>query len=216
MTSIPARPARGAAAAVLAVLLGTSACRSAPPEVEEFLLATAVGGDGGRGVGRPLPALRVKPLAPRGFLDRRELAWREGDVRAGAYRYRRWGEPPAEAVTRLLVDALRARGAFTQVDGSAARPIGPLTLAGELLALHEVTDESGSGAAGVAELELVLEFAEADSPTARRILRARHEVAAHDDSMAALVRALSEALGRVLDELAPAVEAAAAELAPAR
>lgn len=197
---------------LLAALLLSPACRSGPPPIEEYLLSTNAPEAGAHAAGSRLAALRVKPLVARGFLDRKEIAWREGDVRCGAYHYRRWCEPPAEAVTRLLIDTLRARGTFEQVDGAAPRAAGPFTLSGELLGLHEETDESGEHPAGIAEIELVLETAgadPADAPT-RRVLRARAAVAARDGSMEMLVRALDEALELVFAELAPQVEAAAA------
>jgi cholesterol transport system auxiliary component len=195
---------------LLAALLAWPSCRSGPPSVDEYLLATRPPPSAPSASPR-LPAIRVKPLVPRGFLDRKEIAWREGDVRAGAYHYRSWSEPPAELVTRRLIEALRARGAFEQVDGTAPRSAGPFTLSGELLGLHEATDEGGAHPRGVAELELAVEVSGADPERApiRRTLHARAEVAASDESMEALVRALSDALERVLDELAPQVEAAA-------
>ncbi len=193
----------------LSLVLG--GCSSGPAKAREYLLAARVPAATSR-EGPKLPPLRVKPLVPRGFLDRSAIAWREGDVRSGAYQYLRWSEPPAEAATRALVDALRARGAFEQVDTAAARTSGRCTLSGELLGFHEESDEQGGHAAGVAELELVVEIASDDPAAAprRRIVRARHAVAAGDETMEALVRAVSAALEQTLAELLPQVEAAAA------
>jgi ABC-type uncharacterized transport system auxiliary subunit len=221
MTSPRARSRAQCGSAVVTLILfaiGLVACRSEPPPVEEYLLAAESKPATSPREGAPLPALRVRALVPRGFLDREPIAWREGDVRAGAYRYRRWSERPAETVTRRLIDALRVRGAFAQVDDATARPNGPFTLSGELLGLHETTDERGEHPAGVAELELVLEIAAPDGtvgPPTRTIFRARHEVAVADDSMESLVRAIGAALAQVFDELLPQVEAAA-QAAPAR
>jgi uncharacterized lipoprotein YmbA len=207
----------GVRAAIVVAVATVAACRSGPPPIREFMLSTSSiadaaksaagpdsspGSKGSDGVGK-LPAVRVTPLLPRAFLDRRGIAWREGDVRSGAYQYRRWSEAPADAVTRALVDTLRARGAFAQVDATGDAAARGVTLRGELLGLHESSDEKGEHPFGVAELELVV-----DAGATRTILHARHAVAAADESMEALVRAVSEALGQVLGDLAPQVEAA--------
>ena len=224
---------KGIAAVSLALAL--AACRSSSPPVEEFLLAPLAiarasaaptpgteSGPDAEGEAAPadataarrLPPLRLEPLNARGFLDRREICWREGPVRAGPYRYRRWGEPPAEAVTRQLVELLRARGRFEQVDASALAE-GAVRVGGDLLALHEESDESGDDPHGVAAIELAIEVTSASDggPTARRIVHVERRVAAADDSMEALVAAISAALAEVLLEVAAQIEEAAAQAA---
>ncbi len=197
---------RARALALVACLTG---CRNSAPPVEEFMLAPLPMASPRMAPASAealrLPLLRVRPLVARGFLDRRELAWREGEVRAGPYHYRRWSEPPAEAVTRALIDALRARGCFEQVDGSA---LGgePFVLSGELIGLHESSDADGSHPRGVAALELRLEGTTKDG--VRPIFTATRQVAAADGSMEALVVAISAALAEVLAELVPQIEAA--------
>lgn len=205
-------------AALLLAVAGVG-CRNTAPPIEEFLLAPLppstllarpaeaapeVGAEVARAA--KLPALRVRPLTARSFLDRREIAWREGDVRAGPYHYRRWSEPPAEAVTRQLIEALRARGRFAQVEGSSLGGAA-LTLRGELLGLHEESGADGSAPHGVAALELCLEAASRDGVP--QLFTASRRVAAVDDSMEALVEAISAALAELLEELLPQLEAAA-------
>ncbi|MBL8841396.1 MAG: membrane integrity-associated transporter subunit PqiC [Planctomycetes bacterium] len=213
--------------AALLLAAASGGCRNTSPPIEEFLLAPlppstllARPADGVAAAAPPsapadapadapaakLPALRVRPLTARSFLDRREIAWREGDVRAGPYHYRRWSEPPAEAVTRQLIAALRARGRFAQVEGSSLGG-APLTLRGELLGLHEESGADGSDPHGVAALELCLEAATRDGVP--QLFTASRRVAAADDSMEALVEAISAALAALLEELLPQVEAAA-------
>lgn len=205
-------------AVVVLGLLGAG-CRSEAPATQEYLLAIELPASEPResepsaseeaGRAPTLPPLAVRSLAARGFLDRDEIAWREGDVRAGAYRYRRWSELPAECVTRLLVDAIRARGAFQRVEAGDAGD--GLVVSGELLGLHEESDEQGAHPKGVAEVELVLELRGAGDrdPAVRRIVRSRAQVAAEGDSMDAVVRAIRTALAEVLSDLARQVEAEA-------
>jgi uncharacterized lipoprotein YmbA len=209
--SVGARPAAGALPiASLLVAAGlAAACSGSAPETRAYLLgerpapAAASAHD--------LPALRVRPLVARSFLEAREIAWRQGDVLAGAYRYHRWSEPPAEMVTRALIDALRDGGRFATVDGAAPRAIAPLSLSGELLGLHEVAEADGSKPRGVAELEVTLEAeASGGAPARHWTLRERRSVDAADASVDALVRALSEAAGQVIAAIAKEVEEAAA------
>jgi len=207
--------------AAVALALGVAACRSSAPPVEEFLLAPLSAerleppSDGTMSsAARRLPPLRLEPLVARGFLDRREICWREGPVRAGPYRYRRWGEPPTEAVTRQLVELLRARGRFAQVDASALAD-GWVRITGELLALHEESGEAGDDPHGVAAIELSIEATdpERNVRVPRRIVHVERRVAAADDSIDALVAAISAALSEVLVELAAQIEEVAAQAA---
>jgi uncharacterized lipoprotein YmbA len=202
-----------AAAAVVACVLA-AACASRPPETRAYLLgepAARAPDPSHDPATHDLPALRVKPLAARSFLDTNEIAWRQGDVLAGTYRYHRWSEPPAEMVTRALILALRDGGRFAAVDGSAPRATAPLVLGGELLGLHEVAAADGTRPRGVVELELTLE-AEAGGgvPLRHWTLHESRSVDAADASVDALVRAVSEAAEQAIAAIARDVEAAAA------
>jgi len=205
------RLARGAAACVLA-----TACQGGSTELRDYLLvddppapdAPAPAGSAPKG---DLAAVRVRPLVARSFLDHPEIAWRQGDVLAGAYRWHRWSEPPAEMVTHAWIEALRAGGRFAAVDGSAARPSAPFTLSGELLGFHELTDADGSHARGVVEIEVTVEREPRDGASAlHQVVRASRSVDAADDTVDALVRALSEATRQAVAELARAAEEAVA------
>ena len=203
-------PGNALAIAALFTAALSAGCRSTPPPIEQYLLALPTFAPLMRDE-PPMPVLRMLPLVARGFLDHAEIAWREGDVRAGAYRYRRFGELPAETATRALRDALRAIGGFEAVDGPDGRARGSFTLRGELLGLHEQCDEGGGHPTGVAEGELGLESA-ADDPTRplrRTTLHARREVAASDESMEASVRAISAAYADVIGDLVAQVATAA-------
>lgn len=199
----------------LAAAGALAGCRNATPPVEEFLIAPLTALEPAlaeQPSASDLAAVRVEPLSARGFLARREICWREGDVRAGPYHYRRWGELPDATVTRALIDRLRARGRFARVDGGAAgeRVAPPVRVAGELLALHEECDAQGRSPHGVAALELVVEV-QRDGMVVRSVVASARRVPAADDSMEALVRAIGDALGAVLDEVVPQVEALAAQ-----
>jgi uncharacterized lipoprotein YmbA len=197
-----------ACAAVAAAALA-GACSSTPPETRAYLLC-----ERSAPVAAPahdLPALRVKPLVARGFLDAKSIAWRQGDVLAGAYRYHDWSEPPAEMVTRALILALRDGGRFSAVDGVVPRATAPLSLGGELLGLHEVADADGSHPRGVAEIEVTLEAeAGAGVPARHWTLRASKSVDAADDSIDAVVRAVSDAAAQAVGDLARDVATVAA------
>jgi ABC-type uncharacterized transport system auxiliary subunit len=196
------------AAAVIACALA-AACSSRPPETRAYLLGDAPVRPAEPA--RDLPALRVKPLAARSFLDTNEIAWRQGDVLAGTYRYHRWSEPPAEMATRALVLALRDGGRFASVDGTTSRAAAPLVLSGELLGLHEVAEADGSRPRGVVELEVTLEAeAGAGVPARHWTIDVSRSVDAADGSVDALVRAVSEAAAQAIDALAREIEAAAA------
>ena len=196
-------------ASLLVVAALAAACSSSPPDTRAYLL-----GERSAPAAAPahdLPALRVRSLVARSFLEAREIAWRQGDVLAGAYRYHRWSEPPAEMVTRALILALRDGGRFSTVDGATPRAIAPLVLSGELLGLHEVAEADGSKPRGVAELEVTLEAeASGGAPARHWTLRERRSVDAADGTVDALVRALSEAAGEVIAAIAKEIEEAAA------
>ncbi|MBM4014698.1 MAG: hypothetical protein FJ293_07020 [Planctomycetes bacterium] len=201
-------------------LVGLSAwsagCRNSAPPVEEFLLAPLPDALAAPAAARAAagPSVRVVPLRPRGFLDRREIGWREGAVRAGPYHYKRWGEAPAEAVTRQLVELLRARERFAAVDARAEAE-GEMVVAGELLGLHEECAEDGSAPHGVAAIEYRMEWLDPVTGTRResspRLITRR--VAVADASLAALAAAISTALHQVLEEIALQLEASAAQAA---
>lgn len=196
-------------AAALAVAIAALSCSSSPPESRAYLLGERPAP--AKSPTRDLPAIRVRPLAARSFLEAREIAWRQGDVLAGAYRYHRWSEPPAEMVTRELIDSLRDGGRFAAVDTTAPRATAPLTLSGELLGLHEVAEADGSKPRAVMELEVTLEAeAEGNAPARHWTLRERRSVDAADDTIDALVRALSQAAAEVIAAIAKEVEEAAA------
>jgi uncharacterized lipoprotein YmbA len=204
--SVAARPR---SAAVLVAAIAVASCSSSPPESRAYLLGERPAP--AANPARDLPAIRVRPFAARSFLEAREIAWRQGDVLAGAYRYHRWSEPPAEMVTRALIDSLRDGGRFASVDSTAPRASAPLILSGELLGLHEVAEADGSKPRGVAELELTLEAEPVGGAPARHwTLREKRSVDAADATVDALVRALSEAAAQVIAALEKEVEEAAA------
>src|SRR5262249_49697260 len=119
-----------------------------------------------------------------------------------------------EMVTHAWLEALRRGGRFAAVDGGAARPSAPFTLSGELLGFHELTDADGAKPRGVVEVEVTVEREPRDGAAAlHRILRASRSVAAADDTIDAVVRALSEATTQAVEELARAAEAVVAEAA---
>jgi uncharacterized lipoprotein YmbA len=201
---------RGRRALLAAGLLAVLSCHSGTPELREYLLAPAAAAN--PSPAHDLPALRVRPLAARGFLDRKEIAWRQGSVLAGTYLYHRWCEDPAEMATRALIDALRAAGRFAQVDGAAAVAVAPLTLSGELVGMHEETDADGARPRGVVTVEVTLERrAEGDAPPRHWTRASTATVLAADDSIDALVAAIAAAEEQVVAELAAALAADAQE-----
>jgi uncharacterized lipoprotein YmbA len=95
----------------------------------------------------------------------------------------------------------------------AARASAPFTLSGELLGFHELTDADGGKPRGVVEVEVTVEREARDgSSPLHRVVRATRTVATADDTIDALVRALSEATAQAVGDLAVAAEAAVGEL----
>lgn len=177
----------------LAILLaGTAlaACSSTPPKV--YTLTTVPGIAVG---GRPVTASVALVDIPK-YLDRPQIVRRSGPNQLGVDEFERWGEPLANMVQRVLADDLTAR-----------LPAGSVVTTSRTLSGDEAqTVELAVGrfdpeADGTVVLEAQWRVrrktgSRAKTETARIT---RHPA---DDSIAAEVRAMSEALGELADRIA--------------
>ena len=97
--------------------------------------------------------LGVRPLVsslPYGL----RMVYLEGRHRLGTLPAAEWGEQPAEAVTRALVDALTASGRFQDVGDAANMNRPDYILTGDLRRFHE----NRTGQPWTAEIEVRLEL----------------------------------------------------------
>lgn len=179
--------------AALAVLLaGTAlvACSSPPPKV--YTLTTVPGSAAG---GRPTTASVALVDIPK-YLDRPQIVRRSGAVELGVEEFERWGEPLANMVQRVLADDLAARLPAGSVVTTSRTLSGDEAQTIELALSRFDPDPDGT---------VVLE---AQWRVRRKAGgRARTETARitrrpADDSTAAEVRAMSDALGELADRIA--------------
>ena len=177
--------------AALAVLLaGTAACSSPPPKV--YTLTTVPGVAIG---GRPETASVALVDIPK-YLDRPQIVRRSGTVELGLDEFERWGEPLDDMVQRVLADDLTAR-----------LPAGSVVTTSRTLSGDEaVTIELALGrfdpdADGTVVLEAQWRLRRKSGGRARTET-ARITRRPADDSIAAEVRTMSDALGELADRIA--------------
>ncbi|MFE0758329.1 membrane integrity-associated transporter subunit PqiC [Inquilinus sp. NPDC058860] len=177
----------------LAVLLaGTAACSSTPPRV--YTLTTAPGAQGPGG-GRPVTASVAAVDIPK-YLDRPQIVRRSGAVELGVEEFERWGEPLADMVQRVLADDLAARLPAGSVVTTSRTLSGDEALTVEL-ALSRFDPDPDSTVVLEAQWRVRRKAGgRARTETARITRRPT------DDSTAAQVRAMSDALGELADRIA--------------
>jgi len=203
-----------ARAALAAVTIAAAGCASliggdAPPPT------FYVWQDPGASVPAPqaLPrtlTLLVAPTSTATFYDSQRIAFsREAGAR-GQYQFAAWTERPGRRFDVLLLERLERRGAFAQVASTTASVRGDLVLAVSLLDLYH----DDAKPPGVARIRATAELTDRTNRAlvARRTMVAEAALAA--DHAHAAVGALNVALGRLLDELVPWVEAEAGKAGP--
>lgn len=162
------------------------------------------------GAGAPAPqalarTLLVAPTSTATFYDSQRIAFsREAGTR-GQYQFAAWTERPGRRFDVLLLERLERRNAFAQVASTTASVRGDLVLAVALLDLYHDDVKPP----GVARIRATAELTDRTNRVllARRTLVAESPVAA--DHAEAAVAALNAAVGRLLDELVPWLEAEA-------
>jgi cholesterol transport system auxiliary component len=167
------------------------------------------------GTGAPAPqalarTLLVAPTSTATFYDSQRIAFsREAGTR-GQYQFAAWTERPGRRFDVLLLERLERRNAFAQVASTTASVRGDLVLAVTLLDLYHDDVKPP----GVARIRATAELTDRANRVlvARRTLVVDAQLAA--DNAEAAVAALNAALGRLLDELVPWLEAEAGRALP--
>ena len=179
--------------ALFLLLAGTGACSSPPPKV--YTLTMMPGAPVG---GRPDTASVALVDIPK-YLDRPQIVRRSGTVELGVDEFERWGEPLANMVQRVLADDLAARLPAESVVTTSR------TLSGdEAMTIELALSRFDPDADGTVVLEAQWRVrrkagGRAKTETARITRRPA------DDSTAAEVRAMSDALAELADRIARAI-----------
>ncbi len=181
--------------AAAAALLALSGCAS--PDTTFFTLATAPG----------TPIAALPPGAPRtlelrtpgipGYLDRTDIVLRDVDYRLQVGHFESWAEPLADMTGRVLAEDLSQRlpamSVFTEAGAISATPDARADID---------IQQFSAGADGVVRLvaQVALETGVGHAVIAQR--RVSLAVTPGGPTTAALVAAMSAALGQLSDQLA--------------
>ncbi|HEY5634443.1 MAG TPA: ABC-type transport auxiliary lipoprotein family protein [Burkholderiaceae bacterium] len=167
--------------------------------------AGAGSGAAGAGASAPAPVLLVGPVAAAGFYDSAMLAFSRAPGTLAHYQFAGWSERPGRRIATLAERRLSGRGRFAAVAQSTAGVRGDLLLNLSLEHLyHDVSAVPGTARAALG--------AELLDWRARRLIARRdfdRSTPVAREAAADAVAAINRALGEVLDELCPWVEAAA-------
>jgi len=147
----------GIGVAVLFALASLAGCGSSGPiKLDRFFRLDPAALEGPAGA--PVPAiLMVNDLAARGFLGSRAIPFRTREDPLVAQRYDDllWEEPPARALARALVTALRAARVFAFVVVAAERARADYLLGGELERFEHLPTDQPPRVAATFHLALV-------------------------------------------------------------
>lgn len=146
----------------------------------------------------PLPhTLVVMPVRTSSMLTQDRIVYRPSPEEVGYYEYHRWAQDPRESVTAALIDKIRASGAFSSVARFDGRTSSDYVLRARIDRLEEVDFEGGVKVYSSLSAELL------DGSTMRVVwensVTSDAQVGASE--MNAVVRQLSEATNRSLDQL---------------
>ncbi len=146
----------------------------------------------------PLPhTLVVMPVRTSSMLTEDRIVYRPTPEEVGYYEYHRWAQDPRESVTAALIDKIRASGAFSSVARFDGRTNSDYVLRARIDRLEEVDFESGVKVYSSVSAELL------EGSTMRVVwedsVTSDAQVGASE--MNAVVRQLSEATNRSLDQL---------------
>jgi ABC-type uncharacterized transport system auxiliary subunit len=125
------------------------------------------------------------------------IVYRPTPVEVGYYEYHRWAQDPRESVTTALIDKIRASGAFSSVARFDGRTRSDYVLRARIDRLEEVDFESGVKVYSGLSAELL------EGSTMRVVWEgsATADAQVATSEMNAVVRQLSEATNRSLDQL---------------
>jgi len=178
-------------AACLLVAAVLAACSSPPPKV--YTLAAAPGA--AAVAGRPVTASVAAVEVPK-YLDRPQIVTRSGAVELGVAEFERWGEPLANMVQRVLADDLTRRLPAGSVITTSRTLSGDEALTVEL-ALSRFDPEADGTI--VLEAQWRLRHKARGKPVTETARITRRPA---DQSTAAEVQAMSDALGELADRIA--------------
>jgi ABC-type uncharacterized transport system auxiliary subunit len=139
--------------------------------------------------------LRVERLRAEGILSERALLFSREDSpgMVEQYRYHHWAEPPARLVTQGLLEYLQQANVADKVIADDIRTEVDYSIDGEVLRLERVL---GNGTSRV-NMEVLLRLQEFDSRELVLQKRYRETIAVQEDSLIAVVDALSLARERI-------------------
>jgi uncharacterized protein len=181
---------RRAVAACLLAAVALAACSSTPPKVYTLAAAPGVSASG-----RPVTASVAAVEVPK-YLDRPQIVTRSGAVELGVAEFERWGEPLANMVQRVLADDLTRRLPAGSVITTSRTLSGDEALTVEL-ALSRFDPEADGTI--VLEAQWRLRHKARGKPVTETARITRRPA---DQSTAAEVQAMSDALGELADRIA--------------
>jgi uncharacterized lipoprotein YmbA len=181
---------RRAVAACLLAAVALAACSSTPPKVYTLAAAPGVSAPG-----RPVTASVAAVEVPK-YLDRPQIVTRSGAVELGVAEFERWGEPLANMVQRVLADDLTRRLPAGSVITTSRTLSGDEALTVEL-ALSRFDPEADGTIVLEAQWRLRHKARGKQVTETARITRRPA-----DESTAAEVQAMSDALGELADRIA--------------
>jgi ABC-type uncharacterized transport system auxiliary subunit len=158
----------------------------------------------------PAPASRslphtvvVMPLQTSSMLAQDRIVYRPSREEVGYYEYHRWAEDPRESVMDALIQKVRASGAFSSVAQFDGRTRSDYVLRARIERLEEVDFEGGVKVYSAVSAELV------DATTTRVVWEdsVTSNAPVTTSNVPEVVRQLSEATNRSLDQLASSLAA---------
>ena len=159
----------------------------------------------------PLPhTLVVMPLRTSSMLTQDRIVYRPAPEEVGFYEYHRWAQDPRESVTTALIDKIRASGAFSSVARFDGRTRSDYVLRARIDRLEEVDFEGGVKVYSGLSAELL------EGATMRVVWEGSttSDAQVATSEMNAVVRQLSEATSRSLDQLTSSLTASMRDAPP--
>ena len=146
--------------------------------------------------------LLVAPTTIASFYDTQDIVYSRSPGTRAYYQFNSWTERPSRTIHVLLVERLERSGAFRNVAEARSGVEGDLVLSTHIQEMYH----DAVAAPGSAQVTLSAELARAGraAPIARRTFNSSAQAASYDAQGA--VKAFSEALGPLLDDLAAWVD----------
>ncbi len=154
----------------------------------------------------------VMPLRANSMLTQDRIVYRPSQEEVGYYEYHRWAEDPRESMMAALVDKLRTSGAFNSVAPFDGRTRSDYILRARIDRLEEVDFEGGVKVYSGVSAELL------DASSMRVVWEdaAEADTSVSSSNMQEVVRQLSVAANRSLDQLTNSMAAEVRQLGASR